>query len=125
MHRLGTIERRRELLSDALAVIETEYAGDVTLDDVARRVAGSRRQLQRCFHELYGASFRECLTRVRMQRAAELLADTDLPVRQVAARVAYRQPAQFAKAFARQFHTTPSRYRTAVGRSGDAIALVG
>jgi AraC-like DNA-binding protein len=35
----------------------------------------------------------------------------DLTVRDVARRVGYRQPAQFAKAFRRHHGTTPSRYR--------------
>ena len=37
----------------------------------------------------------------------------DLTVREVAQRVGYRQPAQFAKAFRRRHGTTPSRYRSA------------
>lgn len=125
MHRHGTIERRGALLRDALTVIEADFASEISLDDVAHRVASSRRQLQRCFCELYGASFRECLTRVRMQHAAELLAGTELPVRQVAARVAYRQPAQFAKAFAKRFGATPTEYRATMTDAPDTAALVG
>jgi two-component system response regulator YesN len=56
-------------------------------------------------------SFRSCLWRIRMERAAELLTSTDLPVREVAARVGYRQPAQFAKAFARRHGVAPTEYR--------------
>jgi AraC family transcriptional regulator of adaptative response / methylphosphotriester-DNA alkyltransferase methyltransferase len=81
--------------------MEPEYATELTLDDVARQIATSRRQLQRCFDEHSDAPFRQCLARIRMQRAAELLAEASIPVRDIAARVGYRQPAQFAKAFTR------------------------
>ena len=49
------------------------------LDDIARRVARSRRQLQRAYAEIGHTTFREHLTRVRMERAGraarERLAD--------------------------------------------------
>ena len=111
MNRPTTIHRRRELLDEAIALLEQEYAGSPDLDDLAFRLATSRRQLQSCFEEHAGASFRSCLWRIRMERAAELLTSTDLPVREVAARVGYRQPAQFAKAFARRHGVAPTEYR--------------
>jgi len=46
-----------------------------------------------------------------MARAAEFLGSSDLPVREVAARVGYRQPSQFTKAFKLAFGLTPSRFR--------------
>jgi AraC-like DNA-binding protein len=46
-----------------------------------------------------------------MDRAAALLADKGLTVREVARRVGYRQPAQFAKAFRRHLGVAPSDYR--------------
>jgi transcriptional regulator GlxA family with amidase domain len=52
------------------------------------------------------------LTRIRIRRAGNLLAETSMPVGQIAAGVGYRQQAQFAKAFTR-LHSVPSaRYRT-------------
>ena len=63
--------------------------------------ASSRRQLQRAFAEVGRTTFREHLAKVRMTRVAELLAAGSLPVREVAQRVGYRQPAQSAKAFRR------------------------
>jgi AraC family transcriptional regulator of adaptative response / methylphosphotriester-DNA alkyltransferase methyltransferase len=111
MPRPVTVQRRTTLLREAIAVIEAEYADDLELGDVARRIATSRRQLQRCFDELGDAPFRECLTRVRMDRAADLLAGTGLTVKQVASSVGYRQPAQFAKAFRRRHGVAPTEFR--------------
>ena len=47
-----------------------------------------------------------------MQRAAELLARRSMTVREVARRVGYRQPAQFAKAFRRYQGQAPSAFRS-------------
>ncbi|HVP03857.1 MAG TPA: helix-turn-helix transcriptional regulator [Solirubrobacteraceae bacterium] len=111
MQRASTISLRTGLYHDATAIVRAEYARDLALDEVARRIASSRRQLQRAFAEIGGTTFREHLTAVRMDRAAQLLASTDATVREVAQRVGYRQPAQFAKAFRRRHGLAPSAYR--------------
>ena len=110
--RQSTRRLRTALLEEANAIVEAEYASDLSLDDVARRVATSRRQLQRAYAEIGGTTFRTHLARVRMDRAAELLATRTLTVREVARRVGYRQPAQFAKAFRRHRGVAPSDFRT-------------
>jgi AraC family transcriptional regulator of adaptative response / methylphosphotriester-DNA alkyltransferase methyltransferase len=111
--RPATVERRRALFDEAAAIIESEYESKLALDDVARRVATSRRQLQRAFAEAGETSFRTCLQRVRMERAAVLLRESSAPVNQVARAVGYRQAAQFAKAFRRHHGSPPSTFRGA------------
>jgi len=119
MHRPATIRLRTSLFEDAVAIVESEFASDLSLDDIARRVASSRRQLQRAYSEIGSTTFREHLTAVRMERAAELLRIRGLTVRDVAHRVGYRQPAQFAKAFRRHHGIAPSDFR-ANGRFSSA-----
>jgi AraC family transcriptional regulator of adaptative response / methylphosphotriester-DNA alkyltransferase methyltransferase len=117
-----TVRHRTSLYEDAVAIVEEEYASDLALDDIARRVACSRRQLQRAYAEIGATTFRDHLTAVRMDRAAVLLREGRLTVRDVARRVGYRQPAQFAKAFRRRFGQAPSEYR-ANGGSGTPRSL--
>lgn len=111
LQRPATIRHRTSLFRDAVAIVESEYGSDLSLDEIARRVASSRRQLQRSYAEIGKTTFREHLTAVRMDRAAELLTSRGLTVREVAGRVGYRQPAQFAKAFRRHHGLTPSTFR--------------
>ena len=108
----STPTRRGALLAEATLVMEARH-GDPTLslDDVAREIATSSRQLQRVFSELAGRAFRDELAAVRMQHGAELLLTTDLPVAEIARRVGYRQAAQFAKAFRRHHGVSPSGLR--------------
>ena len=112
MQRPTTIRFRTSLFEDASAIVHAEFADDLSLDDIARRVASSRRQLQRSFAEIGHTTFREHLTAVRMDRAAEMLAEREFTVREIAHRVGYRQPAQFAKAFRRRHGSAPSMYRS-------------
>jgi AraC family transcriptional regulator of adaptative response / methylphosphotriester-DNA alkyltransferase methyltransferase len=109
--REGTAERREELYGEAMTLIATEYASNLSLEGVARRLATSRRQLQRAFAEAGDTSFRDELAKVRMHHARTLLAADHLPVRQVATSVGYHQPAQFAKSFRRHHGQPPSGFR--------------
>ncbi len=112
--RPSTTRHRTSLYEEALAIIEREYASELSLDDIARRIATSRRQLQRSFAEIGDTTFREHVARVRMRKAAEMLQDSRLTVGQVARRVGYRQQAQFAKAFRRQYGAAPAEFRRGV-----------
>ena len=109
--RSSTVRLRTSLFEEAVAIVAEEYGRDLALDEIARRVASSRRQLQRAYAEIGHTTFRSHLTGVRMDAAAELLARGSLTVREVAQRVGYRQPAQFAKAFRRHHGVSPSSYR--------------
>ena len=66
-----------------------------------------------------------------MERAAELLGRRSVTVREVAHRVGYRQPAQFAKAFRRHLGVAPSDFRATArpalvaGRRADAADRAG
>src|ERR1700709_221138 len=122
VQRPETVRHRTSLFRDAVAIVESEYGTDLSLDDIARRVASSRRQLQRSYAEIGRTTFREHLTGVRMERAAELLAARGLTVREVAPRVGYRQPAQFAKAFRRHHGLAPSAFRDPRRFRGAAVA---
>jgi transcriptional regulator GlxA family with amidase domain len=110
--RPSTVRLRTSLFQEAAEIVDREYAADLSLDNIARRVASSRRQLQRAYAEIGQTTFRDHLTRVRMQKAADMLSTRALTVREVAHRVGYRQPAQFAKAFRRHHGASPSTYRS-------------
>ena len=62
MQRAATVRHRTSLFEEATSIVETEYASDLSLDDIARRVASSRRQLQRAYAEIGNTTFREHLT---------------------------------------------------------------
>src|SRR4051794_12413923 len=110
-YRDGTLARREELLRDARIALLRDHGAHVDLDCVARRVATSRRQLQRVFNELWDHSFRDTLAAIRMRHARHLLAETDMPIAQVGSTAGYAKPAHFSKAFRAYHGTTPRAYR--------------
>jgi AraC family transcriptional regulator of adaptative response / methylphosphotriester-DNA alkyltransferase methyltransferase len=106
----ATTEARRGLYEDALAIIRREFAADLRVADVARRIGASSRALQRAFAEHGELSFSEELRATRLNVAARLLRGTDLPVGAVARRVGYGDHAPFTKAFRRHHGVSPRAY---------------
>jgi AraC family transcriptional regulator, regulatory protein of adaptative response / methylphosphotriester-DNA alkyltransferase methyltransferase len=114
--RLSTQEARLAIFDEASAIVEAEFSTSaLRIDEVARRVATSPRQLQRIFSEVEGVGFRSHLRHVRMSRAAALLHSTDVPVKEVARDVGYGDPSQFAKTFRRTYGVSPSEARAKGG----------
>jgi AraC family transcriptional regulator, regulatory protein of adaptative response / methylphosphotriester-DNA alkyltransferase methyltransferase len=109
---------RRAIFDDAVAILEREYARALAPGEVARRIATSRRQLQRVFAEIGGTTFSEYLTRVRLERAAELLRDDPRPVPEIARAVGFRSASAFSVAFRRHHGVPPGAIRGRSRRSG-------
>ncbi|MFJ3668494.1 AraC family transcriptional regulator [Streptomyces sp. NPDC090106] len=64
-----------------------------------------------------GCSPKDYLLGIRLGRAKELLAGTELPVAAVARRVGYDDPAYFSRLFTRRVGTAPVRFRAQQGRT--------
>jgi anti-anti-sigma factor len=118
--RMSTAARRSLILVEATLVIEARHDDPgLALADVAHAVATSVRQLQRVFAEHAGGAFRDEVIAIRMQHAAALLQQTDLPVAEVGRRVGYSQASHFAKAFRRHHGIPPSGLRRAATADGE------
>ncbi len=114
---LTTSERRRMYRLARLTVMRS-YHRPLTLEEVARTVAASPRQVQRAYAEFGKSTFHDDLTRRRLDAAARLLQGTSIPVSDVARRVGYRQSGHFARAFRRRYRVSPSTYRARSRQAG-------
>jgi len=82
-----------------------------TLEKMAEDIGMSRAAFAKRFKELVGQPMFEYLTKLRIQRAKELLKDTQLRLYEVASRVGYESDLAFTKTFKKHTGTTPTRYR--------------
>jgi transcriptional regulator GlxA family with amidase domain len=95
----------------ARQILEREYAGDVTIIEVARRVSLSVFQLSRAFRRQYGTTPGAFLRDVRIAHAKALLAKTSLPVGEIGRSCGYRSHASFTGRFRAITGVSPSEYR--------------
>ncbi len=77
------------------------------------RCALNTSDFARRFKSLTGSPLFECLNRRRVERAALLLKDGDLPVIEIAFSVGYNNLSFFNRYFLRLMGRTPTQYRRA------------
>ncbi|MGL4437888.1 MAG: helix-turn-helix domain-containing protein [Bosea sp. (in: a-proteobacteria)] len=77
----------------------------------------------RMFKQSVGMPPRVYLTRLRMEKACELLEKTDLPVTEIAFEVGYSSNQVLARVFFKYQHMSPIDYRRAVRDPLRSIAL--
>ena len=82
-----------------------------TIRDLAREFNLSPSYLQRMFKQHTGVSMGEWLSEKRLQRAAHLLANSYMSVKEIAHTVGYEHVSSFIRAFERCFAKAPTRYR--------------
>ncbi|ALA58134.1 AraC family transcriptional regulator [Nitrospira moscoviensis] len=107
----------------ALALLHQEPARPWTIATLAGEVGVSRSVLAERFRHYLSDTPIGYLTRWRMHLAAQLLRSTSKSVAEVAGDVGYESEASFNRAFKREFHLPPARFR-ANSRSGRAGAAV-
>jgi len=98
-------------ISKALQQLHQRPEHNWSLDSVAIEVGLSRAAFAKRFRQLVGQPMFDYLTQLRMQRACQLLAETDLPLYDVASRVGYESDLAFTRTFKKRLGKTPTMYR--------------
>jgi len=96
----------------ALAALHTQPGRDWTIPSLATAIGVSRATLARRFPAQVGCTPAAYLTRWRMDLAAVRLRDTDDTVGAIAKSLGYTSEYAFNRAFTRDRHIPPGRYRT-------------
>lgn len=85
---------------------------DLHVDLLAERMNMSRATLYRKIKEVTDLTPNELINLARLKRAAELLAEADYKIYEVAELVGFSSQTQFGRNFQKQFHISPSEYIT-------------
>lgn len=88
-----------------------EHYKDASLEDAAVLVNLSPSYLSRIFKEHCGTGFLDYLTKIRMEKACELLNDIQYRSYDIAYYIGYDNPKNFSRAFKAYFGKTPMEYR--------------
>ncbi len=98
-------------VSSALRYIRQHAHVPFGVDDVVDAVVVGRRTLEKRFTTLLGRTLLEEIRRVRIERAQDLLAQTDLSVGEIAERCGFPELSWFSTSFRQTTGTTPAAYR--------------
>lgn len=93
-----------------LKYMEKRYQ-NITLQEMARFFHYSERHMIRLLKEYTGLSFSQNIKKIRLRHAAELLANTNLPQKEIASQVGYSNPSHLRELFVQEYQMSPVEYR--------------
>lgn len=91
--------------------ISRHYREKLYLEDVAEKIGISASYLSRRFSRDMGISFQEYVTRVRIDRASNMLRYSELTLAQIAEYVNFPSQSYFGRVFREHMNMTPRQYR--------------
>jgi YesN/AraC family two-component response regulator len=98
------------IVLDAKKFIEENYMKDIRLDDVAKEVCISSYYFSRIFKKYEGVNYIQYLTKVRMEKAKELILQNKLSIKEIAIEVGYIDQNYFSRAFKKYTKLSPKEY---------------
>jgi AraC family transcriptional regulator of arabinose operon len=99
----------------AASYMETAYPHLESLDEIASEVSLSKYHFTRMFTLATGISPMDYVTKLRIEKAVELLRYTSLPVHEIADQIGYASGSYFSKVFRSRVGFTPGEFRLAKG----------
>ena len=115
--RLAIDSRARSRAVEAALWLETHAADPIRLEDAAREAGLSAFHFLRVFRRVLGVTPHQYLLRLRLARAARLLADASLSVTDVALEAGFADLSNFVRTFRRAAGASPGEFRKSARRA--------
>ena len=111
---------RHPKLSQVIQMMENAIEEPISPADLAEDVGMSTRQLERLFRRYLNRSPKRYYMELRLQKARNLLMQTDMSVINVALACGFASPSHFSKCYRAHYNTTPYRER---GTQGTRLSI--
>ena len=98
------------LISKAISFIDTNFALNITVDDIAQHVNLNRSYLQRKFKIATNQTIVDYIANLRIDKAKKMMTATSLPIIDIAVSVGYNSRQSFFKSFKKITGLSPSEY---------------
>lgn len=99
------------LVQPALDYIQKHYFEGITLRDMGKLCSVSTSYFSKLFNEATGCHLPEYINRCRVERACNLLENSNLPIAAISQEVGWEDPSYFIRTFKKFISLTPTEYR--------------
>lgn len=103
-----------EDLQQAIAILKAGYGERLSYFQLAKRIGMNAYTLKKKFKAYTGYTIPEYQLNVRMERADQLLMETDLPVGEIGQQIGYKNLSNFSETFKKHFGISPKARRKKV-----------
>lgn len=106
------LNKRHAALAEAVHErLTADGFGHITIEQLAAELKVGVTALKTSFKSVYGVPIYQYQKDLRLQKAQELLRETDLSISVIASRAGYTNPAKFSAAFKKRFGISPREYK--------------
>lgn len=109
MSRRGS-QKHRKTIDFIKRYVQQHYADDITLDVLAEKVYLTRNYLSQIFKQETGENYNSYLTRIRMEKAKELMLGGNYKIFEISQMVGYKNNAYFSQLFKKYTGLNPSEF---------------
>ncbi|WP_150269015.1 helix-turn-helix domain-containing protein [Paenibacillus tepidiphilus] len=102
-------------------IIQHDYDKDLTLEECASRLHYNANYISSVFRKETQYYFSEYLAMYRFKMAKKWLEETDMPIKDIAAKLRYNNSQNFIRSFRKQEGMTPGQYRDSAGGRQRAV----
>lgn len=99
------------IAKDVERILTSDISIHHSAKELAKMYAISESSLKNYFRGVYGKNISEYMNKFRMQKAADLLENTDESILEIGEQVGYQNQSKFAAAFRKYYEMTPRQYR--------------
>lgn len=110
LSRAGLVDRR---LRRAIEFMHDNFGRELAVEEIASAAYLSEYHFARLFKQITGVTPHVYLANIRLERARKLLAETTLPISEIASAVGHQSQSHFTKMFKSVTGVTPRVYREA------------
>jgi len=106
------IKTSNTTLQEVLNYCSTNFANDITLDDIAEALHISKFHISHLLNDKLGLSFSTYLNSLRINEACDLLEDTDKKIADISEEVGFGSIRSFNRTFSTTMNMSPLQYRS-------------
>jgi AraC-like DNA-binding protein len=100
-----------ECIEEAKDMLVKNLRYHITISNLATEAGMSESKLKYVFKKVYGSGVFTYLQNARMERARQLLEETDKSVKEIAVITGYKRISSFIRSFRRMFNKSPAAWR--------------
>lgn len=112
LHQRRTLsDRSEERMQAMMSFIQSHYAEEISLADIANAALISERECFRCFKSTLGVTPTRYLQNYRVRMAARMLLESGDTVQEISEKNGFRDSSYFGRVFQKTMHITPTAFR--------------
>src|SRR5699024_8475816 len=90
------------------------YHQTISLDEAAEMIHLSSNYFSNVFKQEFGVTFTDYITKLRMEKAKELIIENTYALKEISYLIGYKDPNYFSRVFKKYFHQSPKQFQSEI-----------